>query len=358
MAPRPKSLAGSRTVAAANRTGAASCTRSNSNPSVTAAGCAGTTAGVNRSTVAASEPSHGARTSTPASWSSAPLRSRTVDPARSASRQCFLVSVSVPHRKVKSTRSKASGPMAWMKVTSSPTWSNCPFASSSSSSTKVAAASGDSEMTSFSSRPKRLEAPAIAILYTGILQLLGILLESRRVSFRNVCVQGGIDHVSRPSPPPRPPVRRPRPDAGEHICEPNQEHHHVRVPQHDIQYDGHHHEHLERMTAGEVNLLARPEPPRAHHQEPGQRHHHQPRDRDPPNCHRNSVAEVNGRGQQSRRSRNRHPHKILSSRPARISWLRIVRDVEARQPRRSAQQEQKTDECASLHQVLPQLGID
>src|ERR1035437_8024793 len=317
MAPRPKSLAGSRTVAAAHRTGAASCTRSSSNPSVTAAGCAGTTAGANKSTVAASEPSHGARTSTPASWSNAPLRSRTVEPERSASRQCFLVSVSVPHRKVKSTRSKASGPMVWMKVTSSPTWSNCPFASSSSSSTKVAAASGDSEMTSFSSRPKRLEAPAIAILYTGILQLLGILLESRRVSFCNVCVQRGIEYVSRPSPPPRPPVRRPRPDAGEHICEPNQEHHHVRVPQHDIHEDRHRHQHLERVAAGEVDLLARPEPPRAHHQESGQRHHHQPRNRDPPNSHGNAVAEMDGCRQQSRCRRNWHPHKILSSRPAR-----------------------------------------
>jgi hypothetical protein len=45
-----------------------------------------------------------------------------------------------------------------------------PLRFSSSSSTKLAAASGDSEMASFNSRPKRLEAPAIAILYTGILQ--------------------------------------------------------------------------------------------------------------------------------------------------------------------------------------------
>ena len=35
--------------------------------------------------------------------------------------------------------------MAWMKVTSSPTWSNWPCASSSSSSAKFAAASGDSD---------------------------------------------------------------------------------------------------------------------------------------------------------------------------------------------------------------------
>src|ERR1035437_532594 len=358
MAQRPKSLAGSTTVAAANRTGAASCTRSSSNPSVAAAGCAGTTVGVNRSTVAASEPSHGARTSTPASWSSAPLRSRTVDPERNASRQCFLVSVSVPHRKVKSTRSKASGPMGWMKVTSSPTWSSCPFASSSSSSTKVAAASGDSEMTSFSSRPKRLEAPAIAILYTGILQLLGILLESRRVSFRNVCVQGGIDHVSRPSPPPRPPVRRPRPDAGEHIRQRNREQHHARISQNDINHDRDRHQNLERMTARKIDLLAGPEPPGAHHQEPRQRHQPQPRNSDPPISHRNAVAEMDGCRQQSRCSRNRHSHKILSSRPSRISGLRIVRNVEPRQPRRPAQQEEKTDECASLQQVLPQLGID
>ena len=139
-----------------------------------AAACAGTTAGVNRSTVVDSEPSQGARTSTPASWSSAPLISSTVDPARSASRQCLRVMDSLPQRNVKSTRSKASGPMVWIKVTSSPTCSNWPPASSSSSSTNVAAARGDSEITSFNSRPKRDEAPAIAILYTGILQLTDI----------------------------------------------------------------------------------------------------------------------------------------------------------------------------------------
>src|ERR1017187_390249 len=358
MAPRPKSLSGSSKIAAGTRAGAASCTRSKSNPSVTAAGRAGTTAGVNKAAVAASEPSHGPRTSTPASWSNAPLRSRTVEPERSASRQCFLVSVSVPHRKVKSTRSKASGPMVWMKVTSSPTWSSCPFASSSSSSAKVAAASGDSEMTSFSSRPKRLEAPAIAILYTGILQLLGILLESRRVSFCNVCVQRCIEYVSRPSPPPRPPVRRPRPDAGKHIRQRNRKQHHARISQNDINHDRDRHQNLERMTARKIDLLAGPEPPRAHHQEPRQRHQPQPRNSDPPISHRNAVAEMDGCRQQSRCRRNRHSHKILSSGPSDRKSTRLVRNVEPRQPRRPAQQEEKTDECASLQQVLPQLGID
>ena len=71
MAARPNSLAGSRTVAAAKRTGAACCSRSSSSARAMTAGWAGTTAGVKRSTDAGSAPSQGARTSTPVSWSSA-----------------------------------------------------------------------------------------------------------------------------------------------------------------------------------------------------------------------------------------------------------------------------------------------
>ena len=59
--------------------------------------------------------------------------------------------------------------MACTKVISSPTWSNWPCASSSSSSVKLDAARGDSDRASFNSRPTRVEAPAIAILYTGVL---------------------------------------------------------------------------------------------------------------------------------------------------------------------------------------------
>src|ERR1035438_2103658 len=83
-ASRPDSLAGSSSVAAAKRMGAACCSRSKSSARARAAGWAGTTAGVNRSGAKASEPSQGARTSTPVSWSSAPERSSTVEPARSA----------------------------------------------------------------------------------------------------------------------------------------------------------------------------------------------------------------------------------------------------------------------------------
>ena len=50
MAARPNSLAGSMTVAAAKRTVAAWFSRPSSSASAMTAGCAGTTAGVNRST--------------------------------------------------------------------------------------------------------------------------------------------------------------------------------------------------------------------------------------------------------------------------------------------------------------------
>ena len=56
--------------------GTAWCTPLQKSPRVTAAGCAGTTAGVNRSGAPDSEPNHGERTRTPGSWSSAPDKSR------------------------------------------------------------------------------------------------------------------------------------------------------------------------------------------------------------------------------------------------------------------------------------------
>ena len=151
------------------RTGAACCSRSSTRASASAAGCAGTTAGVNRSTAAASEPSQGARTRR-----RSPDRGRRRDraqlsrPAAPRASACGSAS-SVPQKNVKSMRSKASGAMAWTKVISSPTWSNWPCTSSSSSSTKLAAARGDSDRASFNSRPTRVEAPAMAILYTGVL---------------------------------------------------------------------------------------------------------------------------------------------------------------------------------------------
>ncbi len=60
---------------------------------------------------------------------------------------------------------------------------------------------------------------------------------------------------------------------------------------------------------------------------------------------------MNRRGQQSRRRRNRHAHKILPPRPPRIVRLRVLRDVEPRQPRHPAQQEQEADEGSRLNQV-------
>jgi hypothetical protein len=75
-------------------------------------------------------------------------------------------------------------------------------------------------------------------------------------------------------------------------------------------------------------------------------------------CTGYAVAEMHGRGQHPRRRRNRHAHKVLAPRPSRIARLRIVADVEPRQPRNSADQKQKTDEGAGLLQVLVQLRID
>ena len=112
------------------------------------------------------------------------------------------------------------------------------------------------------------------------------------------------------------------------------------------------------MTAAKIDLFARPEPPRAHHQESGEPDQDQPRYRDPPSLNRNSIEKMHCSGQQARGSGNWHSHKILAIRPARISRLWIVADIESRQPRCTADQKQKADEWAGLNQVLAQLRID
>src|SRR5579863_8866875 len=324
-------LAGSRIVAAARRIGAW-LSRSMRSARTIAAGCAGTTAGVKRSGVTGSGPSHGARTSTPVSWSSAPERSRTDDPERSALRQCLRVRSSPPAKNVKSTRSKASSPIAWTKVISSPTWSSWPSASSPSSSMKLAAANGDSEMASFSSRPSGVDAPAIAILYTEFLlfavvsapvwawdcslsasipRYIQIIRRRLRAAsgsgsgFKLVpwfarcrCGRGRVSVGGSPAATALPGICRPRPDAGEHVHQRRRKQHHVGEAQHDVDDDGDQRQDLEWMAAGEVDLLARPEPPGAHHEESSQTDKAEPGNGNPMPAivHGNPVEEVDRRG--------------------------------------------------------------
>ena len=73
--------------------------------------------------------------------------------------------------------------------------------------------------------------------------------------------------------------------------------------------------------------------------------------------HGNAVAKVDGGGQQARGRGNRHADKILASGRPGLRGCGIVADVEARQPRCSAEQKQETDEGSGLHQVHVQLRI-
>ncbi len=118
------------------------------------------------------------------------------------------------------------------RSTSSPTWSNWPCASSSSSRRKLAAARGDSERASFNSRPNRVEAPAIAILYTGVLFSVGEVTGGSTVPVLPRQQPGA--HGGRASAAAaRPGIRRPRPDAGEHVDQRHGKEHHVGEPEDD-----------------------------------------------------------------------------------------------------------------------------
>ena len=146
------------------------------------------------------------------------------------------------------------------------------------------------------------------------------------------------------APPPRPSICRPRPDARKHVDQRDRKQYYLRKSQHDVKHDRHHKNQPERMAPAEIDLLARPEAPRAHHQKSAETDEQQPRNRNPPRLHGNPLEEVHRRRQQSRRCGNRHSYEILPIRPARISRLRIVADIESRQPRDPANQKQEADE--------------
>jgi len=112
------------------------------------------------------------------------------------------------------------------------------------------------------------------------------------------------------------------------------------------------------MAAREIDLFGRPESPGAHHQEATQAHQNEPRNGNPPLRDWNPVKEMHSRSQQTCGGGNRHTDKVFPPRSSRIARLGIVADIEARQPRDSTDQEEKTDESSSLLHVQTQLGID
>ena len=83
------------------------------------------------------------------------------------------------------------------------------------------------------------------------------------------------------------------------------------------------------MPIEEIDLLAAPEAPGAHHQETDQRDQRHPHNGQPPVEDRIAVEEMHDGGKHARRRRNRHADKILSARTARILgtglWLILKR---------------------------------
>src|SRR5579875_182817 len=106
------------------------------------------------------------------------------------------------------------------------------------------------------------------------------------------------------------------------------------------------------MTAGKVDLLAAPEAPGADHQEANQADQRHPDQSYPWNRNRDAVKEMNHGSNDSRRCRNGHTHKILSSRPARVFGYRIHTDVESGQTAGATDEEEKTNKGAKLYQLL------
>src|SRR5258705_11668180 len=111
------------------------------------------------------------------------------------------------------------------------------------------------------------------------------------------------------------------------------------------------------MTPTGSEFLGAQEPPVAPHQKARKQQQTQPPQRDPWTVDRRASLEVDHRTDHARARRNRHPNKILLSRPAWIPRLRIDADVESCQPARSADQKNKADEDPDMHQLPPQLRM-
>ena len=149
-----------------------------------------------------------------------------------------------------------------------------------------------------------------------------------------------------------------RPDAGKRIDEGNGEEDHLRKPDHDIEHNRQDQQHARWMATPEIDLLARPESPGAHHQKSGQTHQAQPWGRDPPCLNGDPPAKVHRGSQKARRGRNRHSNEILAIWPPWIARLRIVADVESSKPRGTCDGVQEAQECTRLRKMMVQLRID
>lgn len=111
------------------------------------------------------------------------------------------------------------------------------------------------------------------------------------------------------------------------------------------------------MPVGEIDLLAAPKSPGAHHQKAKQGNQQHPRNGQPPVEDGLSVEQVNYGSDNPGRRRYGHAHEIFAVRLAGILGQRIVADVESRQASRSAQQKQETKKRAKFNQFLAKRWI-
>src|ERR1700733_2212534 len=368
IAARPYSDAGSITVAATLVNGSFPFSLPATSASITAAGCAATTAGVLKSGSrplrgifsASTSATHGARTRTSFSPSSAYVRSTMLAPARRASCQCFFVTSAPPAKKTKSIRSNEDASSCWMNAASSPAAVTCPAASSSSSSMKSDAPSNDSPSSSLTSFPASDDAPTIPIRYIlfAMFSCNSFSLSQRHPQALSQPRSLPLAHTTRLLPPPSAPrVRQPRHHARHQIRHCNDDQHLLRKQHNQCAHKRNHCDQLERMAFAQSNLFRTPETPVAHHQKAGDEQQAQPHQRNPWIVDRRTPLVVNHRADHTRARRYRHPHKIFLTRSSGIARLRVDADIKPCQPTRSADQKDEADEHPNMYDLFPKLWV-
>src|SRR5579864_1586092 len=104
------------------------------------------------------------------------------------------------------------------------------------------------------------------------------------------------------------------------------------------------------MAVPQINVFEAGKSPGAHHQETDGDDQRTPSERHSPPDHRLASGKVHNSGDDARAAGNGQANKILLSRLARIRGLRILCDVESRQPARACSQKNEAGDHSQLHQ--------
>src|SRR6185437_2616491 len=228
------------------------------------------------------------------------------------------------------------------------------------------AASGESAIESASSLPASEDAPTMPIR-NGLpaitnslaysISLLSAPLPRARQSF-SPALRRRLARSARMTPTAPPGICQAGKDTGNQVTQRDDDQHVLRLPCDKSTQQRDERDDLKWLFPAGGYFLRAPEPPIAHHQKSGKEDQRQPNQRNPGIVNGRTKEAMNDRRNNTGSRRDRHSHKKLTSRFARITRLRIDADVEAGQTTRAADKKDETREYAAVNHVLPHRRID